>query len=64
VSRITLPVRQADKRLTLFADTQDPANPEGGWMPYVFLRWFEELIGYTTTSESFLAACTSAGRTS
>ena len=37
-------------------DTLDPGNPEGGWMRFVFLRVFETVIGYTSTSAEFIAA--------
>lgn len=43
------------------ADTQDTSNPEGGWTRYVFIRWFEHLVGYTATSADFISACTSIG---
>lgn len=46
------------------AETQDAGNPEGGWTRFVFLRWFEQLVGYTSTSAEFLAACRSIGRNS
>ncbi len=46
------------------AETRDAQNPEGGWTRYVFLRWFEQLTGCTSTSAEFLAACASAGKIS
>lgn len=39
-----------------FPDTLDPANPEGGWMRFVFLRQFETNIGYTSTSGELVQA--------
>lgn len=39
-----------------FPDTIDPANPEGGWMRFAFIRQFETNIGYTSTSEEFIRA--------
>ena len=39
-----------------FPDTRDPANPEGGWMRFVFLRQFETNIGYSATGADFVAA--------
>jgi nicotinamidase-related amidase len=38
-------------------NTRDTSNPEGGWMRYAFIRWFEELVGFTSTSADFIAAC-------
>ena len=38
-------------------DTLDPSLPEGGWVNRIMLRQFEHLIGYTTTSAEFVAAC-------
>src|SRR5262249_6504569 len=43
-----------------FADTLDTANPEGGWMRFVFLRQFETNIGYTSTSSEFTRAVDTA----
>ena len=37
-----------------------PANPEAGWVRWVFLRMYEKLIGATSTSAEFLAACSAA----
>lgn len=39
-----------------FPDTLDPANPEGGWMRFAFIRQFETNIGYTSTSAEFIRA--------
>ncbi|WP_308634934.1 isochorismatase family protein [Paenibacillus silvisoli] len=39
-----------------FPDTVDPANPEGGWFRFVFMRLYETDIGYTSTSTSFIQA--------
>ena len=38
-------------------DTLDDSLPEGGWINRITLRNFEHLIGYTTTSAEFVAAC-------
>ena len=38
-------------------DTLDDSLPEGGWVNAMMLRNFEHLIGYTTTSAEFVAAC-------
>ncbi len=38
-------------------DTLDDSLPEGGWVNRITLRNFEHLIGYTTTSAEFVAAC-------
>ena len=43
------------------AETLDPMNPEGGWTRYVFLRWFETLVGYTATGREFVEACGGGG---
>ena len=40
-----------------YPDTLDPDNAEGGWMRFVFVRMFETLVGYTSTSGQFIAAC-------
>jgi nicotinamidase-related amidase len=45
-----------------FPDTRDPANPEGGWMRFVFLRQFETNIGYTATGHDFVVACRAVSR--
>jgi nicotinamidase-related amidase len=42
-----------------YPDTLDPANPEGGWLRFVMLRNFEDIVGYTCTSSQFVEACTS-----
>ncbi len=39
-------------------DTLDDSLPEGGWVNRMMLRNFEHLIGYTSTSAEFVAACT------
>ncbi len=38
----------------------DPANPEGGWVRWVFLSMHEKLVGPTSTSAEFHAACAAA----
>jgi nicotinamidase-related amidase len=40
-----------------YPDTVDPNLPEGGWLRKVMLRNFEHIIGYTSTSSKFVAAC-------
>ena len=40
-----------------FPDTIDESMPEGGWLNKIVLRNFEHLIGYTTTSQEFVTAC-------
>lgn len=40
-------------------DTLDDSLPEGGWVNRMMLRNFEHLIGYTSTSAEFVAACES-----
>lgn len=40
-----------------YPDTVDPTIPEGGWLSKIMLRNFEHTIGYTSTSEEFVAAC-------
>ena len=40
-----------------FPDTVDESLPEGGWLNKIVLRNFEHLIGYTSTSAEFVAAC-------
>ncbi len=47
-----------------FPDTVDDSLPEGGWLNRIVLRNFEHLIGYTTTAEEFVAACTQIGSAS
>jgi nicotinamidase-related amidase len=42
-------------------DTLNVQNPEGGWARYIFLHWFETLVGYTSTAREFLDACGRAG---
>jgi nicotinamidase-related amidase len=44
-------------RTNEFSDTLDEANPEGGWVRYVFLRMLETNEGYTSTSEEFIQVC-------
>lgn len=44
-----------------FPDTADPANPEGGWLRFVFLRMYETDIGYTSTSSELVEASISQG---
>jgi nicotinamidase-related amidase len=46
-----------------FPDTRDSANPEGGWMRFVFLRQFETNVGYTSTAEAFIQAVNTAMET-
>ena len=43
-----------------FIDTIDKANPEGGWVRYIFLRMLETNEGYTSTSNEFIQGCVSA----
>jgi nicotinamidase-related amidase len=38
-------------------DTLDDSLPEGGWVNRMMLRNFEHLLGYTSTSAEFVAAC-------
>jgi ureidoacrylate peracid hydrolase len=38
-------------------DTEDDTFPEGGWLNRIMLRQVEHLIGYTSTSAEFIAAC-------
>ena len=42
-----------------YPDTVDPNLPEGGWLRKVMMRNFEHIIGYTSTSSDFVAACES-----
>jgi nicotinamidase-related amidase len=44
-------------RATEQPDTRDDAMPEGGWIGKIMLRQIEHLIGYTSTSAEFVAAC-------
>lgn len=41
-------------------DTKDASLSEGGWINRIFLRNIEHLVGYTTTSAEFVAACRGA----
>jgi nicotinamidase-related amidase len=43
-----------------FPDTVDANVPEGGWINRIMVRQIEHLIGYTSTSNEFMAACQSA----
>jgi nicotinamidase-related amidase len=38
-------------------ETRDATNPESGWTRYVFLRWFETLVGFTADGGEFIEAC-------
>jgi nicotinamidase-related amidase len=38
-------------------DTEDASLPEGGWINRIMIRQIEHLIGYTSTSAEFVAAC-------
>jgi nicotinamidase-related amidase len=40
-----------------YPDTLDPSLPEGGWLRKIMFRNFEHIIGYTSTSAEFAAAC-------
>ena len=40
-----------------YPDTVDERLPEGGWLRTVMLRNFEHVVGYTSTSAEFTAAC-------
>jgi nicotinamidase-related amidase len=40
-----------------FPDTVDASVPEGGWINRIMVRQIEHLIGYTSTSAEFVAAC-------
>lgn len=40
-----------------YPDTVDPSLPEGGWLRTIMFRNFEHIIGYTSTSAEFAAAC-------
>lgn len=40
-----------------YPDTVDDSLPEGGWLRKVMLRNFEHIVGYTSTSAEFAAAC-------
>lgn len=42
-------------------DTQDASLEEGGWINRIFLRNIEHLVGYTSTSAEFAAACRETG---
>lgn len=44
-----------------YPDTVDSTIPEGGWLRKIMLRNFEHTIGYTSTSDEFVVAC-SEGR--
>ncbi len=45
-----------------YPDTVDETLPEKGWLRKVMLRNFEHIIGYTSTSPEFVAACKGVGR--
>jgi ureidoacrylate peracid hydrolase len=38
-------------------DTENSTFPEGGWLNRIMVRQIEHLIGYTSTSQEFVAAC-------
>jgi nicotinamidase-related amidase len=40
-----------------YPDTVDDSIEEGGWLRKVMLRNFEHVVGYTSTSSQFVAAC-------
>lgn len=40
-----------------YPDTVDESMEEGGWLRMVMLRNFEHVVGYTSTSAEFVAAC-------
>lgn len=40
-----------------YPDTADENLPEGGWLRKIMLRNFEHVVGYTSTSADFVAAC-------
>ena len=40
-----------------YPDTVDENWPEGGWLRKIMLRNFEHVVGYTSTSADFVAAC-------
>ena len=40
-----------------YPDTVDESLPEGGWLRKIMLRNFEHVVGYTSTSAEFAAAC-------
>jgi len=40
-----------------YPDTVDHSLPEGGWLRKIMLRNFEHVMGYTSTSAEFTAAC-------
>lgn len=40
-----------------YADTEDESLSEGGWLRKVMMRNFEHVVGYTSTSAEFAAAC-------
>src|SRR5262245_43082635 len=44
-----------------YPDTLAPANPEGGWLRFVMLRNFEDIVGYTSTAAQFVEACAAPG---
>lgn len=45
-----------------YPDTVDPNLPEGGWLRKIMFRNFEHIIGYTSTSAEFAAACQVLGK--
>jgi nicotinamidase-related amidase len=40
-----------------YPDTVDASLEEGGWVRKIMLRNFEHVVGYTSTSPEFVAAC-------
>ena len=44
-----------------YPDTVDESLPEKGWLRRIMLRNFEHIIGYTSTSGEFVAACRASG---
>ncbi len=45
-----------------YPDTVDESLPEGGWLRKIMFRNFEHIIGYTSTSAEFVAACETGAR--
>ncbi len=44
-----------------YSDTVDDRLEEGGWLRKIVFRNFEHVIGYTSTSAGFAAACEALG---
>ncbi|MBI2506283.1 MAG: cysteine hydrolase [Candidatus Latescibacteria bacterium] len=45
-----------------YPDTLAPELPEGGWLRKIMFRNFEHVIGYTSTSAEFAAACQASAK--